>query len=120
MQDRDANAMLEHFDKMVAHNLNIYHRYRLDEDGNLKDAMWVDARCRAAYKEFGDVISFDFTYLPKQNTWLLYMKGKAHAGILTKQDAVIRKALSVVMPKARHRWCIWHIFKKFSKARNVL
>ncbi|KAL2935414.1 Protein FAR-RED IMPAIRED RESPONSE 1 [Bienertia sinuspersici] len=37
MQDGDANAMLENFDKMVANNQNFYHRYRLDDDGNLKD-----------------------------------------------------------------------------------
>ncbi|KAL2899693.1 Protein FAR1-RELATED SEQUENCE 8, partial [Bienertia sinuspersici] len=63
MQGGDANAMLEHFDKMVADSQNFYHRYRLYDDGNLKDVMWVDARCRAAYEEFGDVVSFDSTYL---------------------------------------------------------
>ncbi|KAL2903314.1 Protein FAR1-RELATED SEQUENCE 1 [Bienertia sinuspersici] len=79
MQGGDANAMLVHFDKMVADNQNFYHRYRLDDDGNLKDVMWVVTRCRATYEEFGDV------------------------------------ALSIVMPQSRHRWCIWHVLKKFSE-----
>ena len=35
----------------------------LDEDGRLKNVLWVDARNRNAYKEFGDVITFDSTYL---------------------------------------------------------
>ncbi|KAL2923819.1 Protein FAR-RED IMPAIRED RESPONSE 1 [Bienertia sinuspersici] len=152
MEGGDANAMLEHFDKMVAVNQNFYHRYRLDDDGNLKDVMWVDVRCRAAYEEFGDVVSFDSTYLTNKSelpftnfvgvnhhgqtillgcalvshedvetftwlfsTWLLCMNGKAPGGILTDQDAAMRKALSVVMPQSRHRWCIWHILKKFSE-----
>ncbi|KAL2937990.1 Protein FAR-RED IMPAIRED RESPONSE 1 [Bienertia sinuspersici] len=152
MEGGDANAMLEHFDKIVADNQNFYHRYRLDDDGNLKDVMWVDARCRAAYEEFGDVVSFDSTYLTNKSelpftnfvgvnhhgqtillgcalvshedveaftwlfsTWMLCMNGKAPGGILTDQDAAMRKALSVVMPQSRHRWCIWHILKKFSE-----
>ncbi|KAL2935471.1 Protein FAR-RED IMPAIRED RESPONSE 1 [Bienertia sinuspersici] len=152
MEGGDANAMLEHFDKMVADNQNFYHRYRLDDDGNLKDVMWVDARCRAAYEELGDVVSFDSTYLTNKSelpftnfvgvnhhgqtillgcalvshedvetftwlfsTWMLCMNGKAPGGILTDQDAAMRKALSVVMPQSRHRWCIWHILKKFSE-----
>ncbi|KAL2944701.1 Protein FAR-RED IMPAIRED RESPONSE 1 [Bienertia sinuspersici] len=152
MEGGDANAMLEHFDKMVADNQNFYHRYRLDDDGNLKDVMWVDARCRAAYEEFGDVVSFDSTYLTNKSelpftnfvgvnhhgqtillgcalvshedvetftwlfsTWMLCMNGKAPGGILTDQDAAMLKALSVVMPQSRHRWCIWHILKKFSE-----
>ncbi|KAL2927593.1 Protein FAR1-RELATED SEQUENCE 5 [Bienertia sinuspersici] len=134
MQGGDANAMLEHFDKMVADNQNFYHIYRLDDSGNLKDVMWVDARCQATYEEFGDVVSFDSTYLTNKSelpftnfvgvnhhgqTILLHMalcmNGKAPGGILTDQDTTMRKALSVVMPQSRHRWCIWHILKKFSE-----
>ncbi|XP_021730803.1 protein FAR-RED ELONGATED HYPOCOTYL 3-like [Chenopodium quinoa] len=36
---------------------------RLDNEGRLKDVLWVDARSRAAYEEFGDVVCFDATYL---------------------------------------------------------
>ncbi|XP_031248146.1 protein FAR1-RELATED SEQUENCE 5-like [Pistacia vera] len=38
-------------------------RLRLDEEGRLKNVLWVDARSRAAFKEFGDVVTFDTTYL---------------------------------------------------------
>ncbi|XP_021851075.2 protein FAR1-RELATED SEQUENCE 9-like [Spinacia oleracea] len=31
--------------------------------GDAKDVLWVDARSRAAYEEFGDVFCFDTTYL---------------------------------------------------------
>ena len=35
----------------------------LDEEDRLKNVFWADARSRAAYKYFGDVITFDTTYL---------------------------------------------------------
>nr|XP_043625711.1 protein FAR1-RELATED SEQUENCE 1-like [Erigeron canadensis] len=34
-----------------------------DDEGHLRNVFWADARSRAAYKSFGDVVSFDSTYL---------------------------------------------------------
>ncbi|XP_022892026.1 protein FAR1-RELATED SEQUENCE 5-like [Olea europaea var. sylvestris] len=34
-----------------------------DEESRLKNSFWADNRSRQAYKEFGDVITFDTTYL---------------------------------------------------------
>ncbi|XP_041020541.1 protein FAR1-RELATED SEQUENCE 4-like [Juglans microcarpa x Juglans regia] len=34
-----------------------------DDDGRLKNVFWVDPRSRAAYQYFGDVVTFDTTYL---------------------------------------------------------
>ncbi|KAI5339859.1 hypothetical protein L3X38_019132 [Prunus dulcis] len=34
-----------------------------NQDGRLRNVFWADARSRAAYKEFGDVVMFDTTYL---------------------------------------------------------
>ncbi|XP_048502773.1 protein FAR-RED IMPAIRED RESPONSE 1-like [Beta vulgaris subsp. vulgaris] len=59
----DANAMLSYFSKMTEDNQNFFHMHRLDAFGYLKDVLWVDARSRAAYEEFGDVVCFDVTYL---------------------------------------------------------
>lgn len=61
--DGDVNALLEFFTKMAADNQNLFYRYRVDQFGRLKDVMWVDARGRVAYEEFGDVVWFDTTYL---------------------------------------------------------
>ncbi|XP_021762903.1 protein FAR1-RELATED SEQUENCE 2-like [Chenopodium quinoa] len=36
---------------------------RFGKDGALQDVLWVDARSRAAYEEFGDIVCFDSTYL---------------------------------------------------------
>ncbi|KAH9674899.1 protein FAR1-RELATED SEQUENCE [Citrus sinensis] len=38
-------------------------RLDLDEEGRLKNVFWADPRSRAAYKDFGDVVTFDTTYL---------------------------------------------------------
>ena len=35
----------------------------MDDDGRLRNVFWADARSRAAYKYFGDVVTFDTTYL---------------------------------------------------------
>ncbi|XP_021721329.1 protein FAR-RED IMPAIRED RESPONSE 1-like [Chenopodium quinoa] len=51
---------------MQGANPNFYHAQRLDEQGRLKDVIWVDARSRAAYEEFGDVVCFDATYLTNE------------------------------------------------------
>lgn len=35
----------------------------MDDDLRLKNVFWADARSRAAYQYFGDVVTFDTTYL---------------------------------------------------------
>ncbi|XP_026446056.1 protein FAR-RED IMPAIRED RESPONSE 1-like [Papaver somniferum] len=35
----------------------------LDDEGRLKNMLWADPRSREAYKEFGEVVTFDTTYL---------------------------------------------------------
>ncbi|XP_021734177.1 protein FAR-RED IMPAIRED RESPONSE 1-like [Chenopodium quinoa] len=63
LTEGDANGMIEYFNKMSADNQNFFHLCRFGKDGALQDVVWVDARCRAAYEEFGDVVCFDSTYL---------------------------------------------------------
>ncbi|CAL1380852.1 unnamed protein product [Linum trigynum] len=59
----DARAMLKLFENMKKENEDFFYAYDFDDDGRLTNVLWVDARSRAAYKEFGDVITFDTTYL---------------------------------------------------------
>ncbi|XP_056695102.1 protein FAR-RED IMPAIRED RESPONSE 1-like [Spinacia oleracea] len=59
----DAKAMFDYFKKMKADNSDFFHVYRQGANGILQDVLWVDARSRAAYEEFGDVVCFDSTYL---------------------------------------------------------
>ncbi|XP_021723196.1 protein FAR-RED IMPAIRED RESPONSE 1-like isoform X2 [Chenopodium quinoa] len=150
MSGGDANAMLAYFDKMSADNQNFFHKYRVDDEGRLTDVMWVDARSRVAYEEFGDVVCFDSTYITNEyklpfsnfvgvnhhgqtillgcalvshedtdtfvwlfNNWKECMSGKVPGGFLTDQCPTMRKALSIVMPGAKHRRCLWHILNNF-------
>ncbi|XP_010679375.1 protein FAR-RED IMPAIRED RESPONSE 1-like [Beta vulgaris subsp. vulgaris] len=66
LKDGDANAMLAYFQKMSANNQIFFHMHRLDDKNTLKDIMWVDARSRAAYEEFGDVVCFYSAYLTNE------------------------------------------------------
>ncbi|XP_021743976.1 protein FAR-RED IMPAIRED RESPONSE 1-like [Chenopodium quinoa] len=160
MEGGDVVVMMAYFDRIQKDNQNFCHAHRLDEEGRLKDVMWVDARSRVAYEEFGDVVCFDATYLTNQyelpfanfvgvnhhrqsillgcalvshedsdtfgwifRHWLSCMGNKEPVAILTDQAAAMRKPLEKVMPNARHRWCIWHILRKFpeklGKCKNV-
>ncbi|KAL2902403.1 Protein FAR1-RELATED SEQUENCE 5, partial [Bienertia sinuspersici] len=149
MMEGDANAMAAYFHRMSTDNQNFFHLHRLDDDERLKDVMWVDARSRAAYVEFGDVVCFDSTYLTNRyllpfanfvgvnhhgqsvllgcalishedvetfewvfTNWISCMGGKPPSGILTDQDAAMKKAIAKVMPNTRHIWCLWHILNK--------
>ncbi|XP_021775086.1 protein FAR1-RELATED SEQUENCE 8-like [Chenopodium quinoa] len=63
LKDGDSNAMMNYFLMMQKNNKNFYRIHRLDANGVLQDVFWVDARSRAAYEDFGDVVCFDTTFL---------------------------------------------------------
>uniref|UniRef100_A0A5B7A3Y2 Protein FAR1-RELATED SEQUENCE n=1 Tax=Davidia involucrata TaxID=16924 RepID=A0A5B7A3Y2_DAVIN len=63
LREGDAIAIQNYFLNMQANNSNFFYMMDLDEEGRLRNVFWADARSRAAYKEFGDVITFDTTYL---------------------------------------------------------
>ncbi|XP_022868627.1 protein FAR-RED IMPAIRED RESPONSE 1-like [Olea europaea var. sylvestris] len=59
----DAAAIQTYFSKMQAQCLGFYFSMDLDDESRLRNVFWADNRCRQAYKEFGDVVTFDTTYL---------------------------------------------------------
>ncbi|XP_022845345.1 protein FAR1-RELATED SEQUENCE 5-like [Olea europaea var. sylvestris] len=59
----DAAAIQSYFSKMQAQCSGFYFSMDLDDESRLKNIFWADNRCRQAYKEFGDVVTFDTTYL---------------------------------------------------------
>nr|XP_011462341.1 PREDICTED: protein FAR1-RELATED SEQUENCE 5-like [Fragaria vesca subsp. vesca]XP_011462342.1 PREDICTED: protein FAR1-RELATED SEQUENCE 5-like [Fragaria vesca subsp. vesca] len=48
---------------MQAKNANFFYAIDINEKGRLRNLFWADARSRAAYQEFGDVVTFNTTYL---------------------------------------------------------
>lgn len=63
LREGDAMAMQNYFLRMKSDNSDFFHIMDLDEEGRLRNVFWADGRSRAACKEFGDVITFDTTYL---------------------------------------------------------
>ncbi|KAH7676667.1 FHY3/FAR1 family protein [Dioscorea alata] len=59
----DAVALGKYFSRMQQRNTKFFHLIDMDEEGRLRNVFWADARYIAAYEAFGDVISFDTTYL---------------------------------------------------------
>ncbi|KAG6723539.1 hypothetical protein I3842_03G213600 [Carya illinoinensis] len=58
-----AVALHDYFLRMQYKNHGFFALVDLDDDGRLKNIFWADPRTRAAYKYFGDVVTFDTTYL---------------------------------------------------------
>ncbi|XP_045810181.1 protein FAR1-RELATED SEQUENCE 4-like [Trifolium pratense] len=145
----DAEAIRNYFVGMQRKNSHFFYVMDVDDSSHLRNVFWADARCRAAYEYFGEVITFDTTYLTNKydmpfapfvgvnhhgqsillgcallsnedtetftwlfTTWLACMNGRAPNAIITDQDRAMKNAIEAVFPKARHRWCLWHIMKK--------
>uniref|UniRef100_A0A8I6Z1N5 Protein FAR1-RELATED SEQUENCE n=1 Tax=Hordeum vulgare subsp. vulgare TaxID=112509 RepID=A0A8I6Z1N5_HORVV len=145
---RDANDVYQYFLDMQSKDPDFFHVMDVDEDGRLRNAFWADARSRATYESFCDVITFDTTYLTNKykvpfspfvgvnhhgesvllgcgllsnedtdtflwlfKSWLCCMSNNPPNAIITDQCKAMQNAIKEVFPRARHRWCIWHIMK---------
>ena len=62
-KEGDAKALLSHFRTMKEQNCNFVYDIDLDDDFRVRHVFWADARSRATYEAFGDVVTFDTTYL---------------------------------------------------------
>ncbi|KAF5470739.1 hypothetical protein F2P56_011232, partial [Juglans regia] len=58
-----AGALQEYFCRMQCKNPCFFALMDLDDEGRLKNVFWADPRSRKAYQYFGDVVTFDTTYL---------------------------------------------------------
>ncbi|XP_041017868.1 protein FAR-RED IMPAIRED RESPONSE 1-like [Juglans microcarpa x Juglans regia] len=58
-----ASAFREYFCRMQYNNSGFFALMDLDDDGRLRNVFWAEPRSRAAYQYFGDVVTFDTTYL---------------------------------------------------------
>ena len=55
--------MYRYFMRMRGDNADFFYAMDLNEKGRLRNVFWADARSMATCKEFGDVVTFDTTYL---------------------------------------------------------
>ncbi|XP_047319523.1 protein FAR-RED IMPAIRED RESPONSE 1-like [Impatiens glandulifera] len=63
LEDGDAEALSNYFCRMQSRNSNFFNVLDLDGESRIKNVFWADARSRATYDYFSDVITFDTTYL---------------------------------------------------------
>ncbi|XP_021737710.1 protein FAR1-RELATED SEQUENCE 5-like [Chenopodium quinoa] len=59
----DALAVEQHFTKMTEEDPNFYSAIQQDKEGKILNVFWADARGRAMYRDFGDIVLFDTTFL---------------------------------------------------------
>ncbi|XP_047312978.1 protein FAR-RED IMPAIRED RESPONSE 1-like [Impatiens glandulifera] len=59
----DVEALFSYFSRVQSRNANFYYTVDVNEDCRIKNIFWADARCRTAYESFGDVVTFDTSYL---------------------------------------------------------
>ncbi|WVZ04466.1 hypothetical protein V8G54_025272 [Vigna mungo] len=62
-KDGDGQALLKYFSRMRELNNEFFYEIEMDEHNRICSVFWADARSRAACVDFGDVVSFDTTYL---------------------------------------------------------
>ncbi|XP_042972696.1 protein FAR1-RELATED SEQUENCE 5-like [Carya illinoinensis] len=59
----DAQSLYTSFLENERNNPGFVYSIQVDENGSMGNYFWADARSRAAYQYFGDVVTFDITYL---------------------------------------------------------
>jgi len=62
-KEGDGKALINYFCQMREQNPNFLYEIDLDDDFHVRNVFWADARSRAAYEYFGDLVTFDTTYL---------------------------------------------------------
>lgn len=85
-----AEALRNYFMRMQERMFRFYYVIDLDDECRLRNVFWTDARSRSAYESFGDIITFDTTYLTnKYKMPFTLFVGVNHHG----QSVLFRRAL---------------------------
>ncbi|GMQ00716.1 hypothetical protein CsSME_00047684 [Camellia sinensis var. sinensis] len=67
LEEGDAQALLELFVHMQEENPKFFYAVDLNEEHRLRNVFWVDAKGMDDYTNFGDVVSFDTTYVTNKS-----------------------------------------------------
>ncbi|KAI3909666.1 hypothetical protein MKW98_014083 [Papaver atlanticum] len=62
-EEGDAAVLQNFFVKMQTRSSNFFYVMDMDEDCTVRNIFWADARSRAAYEDFGDVVTLDTSNL---------------------------------------------------------
>ncbi|KAJ1693496.1 hypothetical protein LUZ63_010194 [Rhynchospora breviuscula] len=62
-QKGDAAALMQQFREKKLKDPNFYYSYKFDTDNRLETVFWADSVSRSWYRYFGDVVTFDATYI---------------------------------------------------------
>lgn len=76
----DVVALQNYFMNMQAEDNRFFFSMRVDDEGWLKNIFWTESRNMEAYKEFGNVVTFDTTYLTNKYdmSFALFVKVNHH------------------------------------------
>ncbi|KAL4337282.1 hypothetical protein AHAS_Ahas12G0094600 [Arachis hypogaea] len=115
---------MDYFKRMKERDNRFYYDVDYNKECQIIRILFADLRRIASYEYFGDVVSFDTTYLTNKydmpfaafvkvnynrqfvllGCWLLNSENRLHLC----SYLIPRKALRHI----RHRWCLWHLMKK--------
>ncbi|XP_025625695.1 protein FAR1-RELATED SEQUENCE 6-like [Arachis hypogaea] len=97
-------------------NPNFFYAIDVDDANKFKSALWVDARCRASYEYYGDVVSFDTTYRRNRHGLpFASFVGVNHHGKSTLLSCALLGSEEIPSFEwVFTQWvrCIWQIMKK--------
>ena len=75
----EAGCVLKYFSDEILKNPLFFHSVQLDNEEQITNIFWADARMIIDYSQFGDVVSFDTTYkINKQNRSFAVFVGLNH------------------------------------------
>ncbi|KAL4598151.1 hypothetical protein ACB092_11G039500 [Castanea dentata] len=119
----DASAVLDYCQKQQAQNSNFFYAIQLTFGTTYKTNKYdmpfapftrLNHHCQSIL--FGCALLQDETeqtFVWLFEIWLQAMWGKEPKSIITDQDLAMGAAIAKVLPRTRHRLCLWHIKKKF-------
>jgi zinc finger SWIM domain-containing protein 3 len=62
-KEGDGKTLINYFCQTREQNPNFFYEIDLDDDFHVRNVFWADARSKAAYEDFGDLVTFNTTYL---------------------------------------------------------
>ncbi|XP_062014566.1 protein FAR1-RELATED SEQUENCE 5-like [Rosa rugosa] len=123
VKGHDVDILYEHFKAEQEKDPDFFFEFYTDEENRLLRCFWIDSIGKKSYTYFGDVVVFDTTYNTNRYKMIfapiVAMPKSAPNVIITDQDQAISKAIAHVLPNTIHRYCVWHILKKFPEKTNV-